>query len=399
MEKYRIPEGNMAWLRHKIGLLNKRAAKIGKPPITINVVEEELEEEYDDETDQTLSIKKFLLVTVDGVVPKLDGWIFAGTLRHVPEIGNILRPIPWMEDEIPLVYRDCAPHCDYCGLKRRRNDTYLVRKENEPETWRQVGSTCLQDFIDDTDIHNVAKACELLCRVVDILNAAGEEGWDGGGSGPEYFYLDDFLAYSCAAIEKWGWTSRGKVHSGEAKVATADDALRSMFPPKTISISMLEKTTASPEDKHRNLATDAREWVQSLEGDLSEYEHNIHVVSEMEAITHRESGLAASIIRAYQTHLERESEAAREADSKHFGTVGKREVFELTVIISRWLAGAYGSYCLTKFVDDDGNIAVWFGSKELEVGRRYKIRATVKKHDGYNSNAQTILSRPFVLED
>jgi len=307
-----------------------------------------------------------------------------------------------MEKEIPLIYRDCAPHCDYCGLKRKRNDTYLVRKEDDESTWCQVGSTCLQDFIDDANVCDIAKACELFCRVTDILNAASEEGWEGGNSSPEYFYLDDFLAYSAAAIKKWGWTSKSKVRHGEASVAIADDELRSMFPPKGISSSMREKTVAEPDGDHRKFATAAREWAHQLANkgvnSLSEYEHNINVVSNMEAITYRESGLAASIIRSYQLHLERMAEAARESDSKHFGTVGKREVFELTVIVSRWIAGVYGPYCLTKFVDDNGNIAVWFASKELKMGQRYKIRATVKKHDTYNGNAQTILSRPFIVE-
>ena len=93
-------------------------------------------------------------------------------------------------------------------------------------------------------------------------------------------------------------------------------------------------------------------------------------------------------------------------DSAHFGTIGKREVFTLTLEFMRELESEWGVTYLQKFRDAAGNVAVWFGSSTLdkwddatqtlqtvEIGQVVTVKATVKDHNEREGVKQTILSR------
>jgi hypothetical protein len=51
-------------------------------------------------------------------------------------------------------------------------------------------------------------------------------------------------------------------------------------------------------------------------------------------------------------------------------------------------------------LDNDGRTLTWFANTnpEMNVGEKYRIKGTVKKHDEYNEWKQTILTRVKVLE-
>lgn len=88
---------------------------------------------------------------------------------------------------------------------------------------------------------------------------------------------------------------------------------------------------------------------------------------------------------------------------EHFGEVGKREVFNLTVLtVKVILREEYDPITLVRFTDPENRLAVWFasGNKEdqWEVGKSYPVKATVKQHGEYHGDLQTIISRVKVQE-
>lgn len=97
----------------------------------------------------------------------------------------------------------------------------------------------------------------------------------------------------------------------------------------------------------------------------------------------------------------REAErAAKRARKTWVGTIGKREEFEVTVVFTTCWDTQWGTTELVAMEDQDGNKLVWraTGCTELDKGMKARIRGTVKDHDTYKDEKQTVLQRVAVLE-
>ncbi len=84
--------------------------------------------------------------------------------------------------------------------------------------------------------------------------------------------------------------------------------------------------------------------------------------------------------------------------SVHFGQKGRREAFgEFEVEAKICFEGLGGLRVLVKFRADDGRLGVWWtsvsASYELVRGDHVALTATVKDHDQYEGEAQTVLTR------
>jgi hypothetical protein len=63
--------------------------------------------------------------------PKVDGWEFVAALTHVEGVGSVLRVCPGAEvaeGELARFRNATSENCDHCHAKRRRTDTFIVRK-------------------------------------------------------------------------------------------------------------------------------------------------------------------------------------------------------------------------------------------------------------------------------
>ena len=90
--------------------------------------------------------------------------------------------------------------------------------------------------------------------------------------------------------------------------------------------------------------------------------------------------------------------AALNASSQHIGTVGKREVFDLTVQWVKHFEGAFGATYIHGLKDAAGNVVIYKGSKCLgQKDAALKVKATVKEHGERDGVKQTIISRPAAV--
>ena len=63
--------------------------------------------------------------------PKVEGWEFVAALTHVEGVGTVLRVCPGAqvsEGELARFRTASSENCDHCHAKRRRTDTFIVRK-------------------------------------------------------------------------------------------------------------------------------------------------------------------------------------------------------------------------------------------------------------------------------
>lgn len=374
---YTIVADNLSLAQAKIEKMNKRARKLGVPELVLTVVEGS--EQFIKDGNDTF---KKIDVTLTGETVKLAGWHFAATIQHT-EDGNIVRSVPGQDiDTMP--YRTVEPLCEHCNQLRRRNDTYIVVND-EGET-KQVGSSCLRDFLGV----DPASALWMAQFLID-LDAEFESEWnEGGGRATNYMNIKDYLAWVSASIRNSGWMSRSKARwSGE--LATADDAM-SVWDWKGKG-----PRPYTPDEKDVETAEKALEWIRSMENaaeTANDYIYNLYVSTKQNYITWRETGLVASLVQAYSRQMEQEIQARKEAAvSEWVGEIKQRREFTLTVESVRYNDGMYGVTYQTKMVDADGNVFMWWASKELDQGETYTGKATVKDHTEYNGVKQTVINR------
>ena len=358
---------------------------------------------------RTVSYFQFQEVTVTGSAPSLAGWTFVATLNHFKdETGatqNILKVVPGFDNKIPESYRHAdSSNCDHCQKKiTTRKDTFVVHHA-ESGQWKQVGRNCLCDFLGGIDPHTVAASLECLFAALQACKESEDDFGFGGGSYESVTPILPFLAVVAACIRVDGWLSRGKAKE-EGGEATADRVLTALYGSSPEAMTYAKKVMPTAEDM--TLAATALDFTrESLTDkadltDLNDYEHNLRVACSLSSVGRKTVGIVASAIPYYTREMAKASEAAKGAGSVHFGEIGKRADFYLSMTSTFARDFGYGPCFVTKLVDGSGNVATWFASEkpEMEIGKVYRVTATPKKHDDYKGVKQTTLARCKVLSD
>jgi hypothetical protein len=401
---YQVWDCNMNLLTEKVEAMNRKAVKLGLPKIESRVTGVEqvkvyytyLDEEGNKRTTSKFYWDRKYSVELIGDALKLPGWAFVGTLQHTPA-GNVIRSVPGQE--IPASFREGGPKCDHCQKRRNRNDTYLVR--NEQGEIKQVGHSCVRDFLGHVSPQHLAWLATMLAEMEALGGEPGSGGW-----GKRRIHTTEFLNICAALTLEKGFVSRAASQACKGDVplvTTSALAFEIMFPDEG---KVRKGTAPSVEitDAAIKLADDSRAWVATLSGG-SDYLHNLKVISSKETLEQRDLGLIASLPAAYQKEVLKIEQQRREhkerAVSKHFGEIGQRAVFELKV--SKIVTLAPSQFArredeyryLYLFEDAQGNRAAWFASskQDFEEGKTYQVKASVKCHDEYKGEAQTVLAR------
>jgi hypothetical protein len=350
-------------------------------------------------------------VTIEGEPTKVPGYQFVATLEHVEgadgKISTIVRVVPTAEvaPQEFINFRTVESKCDHCHADRNRKDTFLVRREAD-KALLQVGRNCLRDFFGH-DPSWAVRECEFLGSLDDLLSASEGDGW-GGSNVSRKVNLHDFLPWVVSCIRLKGWTSRTKARELYDVRATADLAGEFAFPPFRPSEffyrerEKFEPTPADEEVANKALAYAREKFEDADPVSISDYEHNLSVVVGCDYVDFRKLGLAASLITFFDRELAKREEHLKDEISQHFGTVGKREVFNLTLVKIFATVGMFGPTTIYKFKDIAGNIATWFSTANidrLEIGKTYAVKGTVKKHGEFRGVKQTVLNRCIIEEE
>lgn len=394
---FKIPAGNLGLLTAKIADLAKRADKVAKKgalvdytPIGLIVGEKVVEPQKDPVTLLPLPARVYFLCEVTGMTPKLAGWSFIATLQH-EDGGTILRTVPTANVAEGLLkkYRKATPACDHCKVNRKRNDTFVVRHDDG--TVKQVGRNCLADFTGCKSPQAIAAMAQFLATAAGLAEDCAGEGW---GKGEIIENVADYLAFVAMAIRMNGWMSRTKAREQDqfGAQATANVAWSMMHPSPNQKLIL-------PTEQDAVLASKALAWTdakltEGSEADtLSDYEHNLHVAVAGGVVSFRLAGIIASLISYYERAVGAEKLKNAAINAGHVGTVGKRETFTLTLaqVFSR--ETDYGVQHIHKFLTAEGAIVIWkTTSEKLELGD-YEVKGTVKAHDEFRNQPQTILTR------
>ncbi len=345
-------------------------------------------------------------IEITGTHPvTLDGWSFAASVEHTPK-GNLIFPIPGLE--VPAKFSEANCSCEHCNLSRFRKGLFLVRNV-KTEEWKQVGSTCLQDFVGGASAEALARQFEFFGEITQALvdfDQAQCFGFEGTAAAYE---LREIVARGLAVQAKHGWLSKTKAREqGGSAIPTAERVLETYKNHQ--AMTELEVTEKMLEEADLYIETFAA--LNSEEVAESDFARNLKVICSAGYASKTSFGLACALPVAYKV---RQDKAAREATqelrrqaSKHVGEAGKRQNFTATIeriiILESEL---YGPKTLTIMADDSGNVLVggsfsyknWNSETHrcAEEGDRVTFKATVKEHGERDGVKQTKLLRAAMV--
>ena len=416
MSTYQIAEVLMSELRSKLATVQKRCAKYG-----CNFSYAEIGEEYREiENPETHDLVRFKFITVEvsGTVLAESGWRYIATVDSIvdqdtQESKNIIRQYDFTVT-VPDRYQTTACRCEHCNSVRRRNHTHILYNEAKDE-FKQVGSSCLKDFTGSMTAEHVASVLswyDLFAQAADVDEWEEEfkhRAFDSVSN--QYFQIKPILLWAIACVDKYGYTSYDNAYgpltvTGERAFHYYLQDVGKSEKRDSQQIVVDRKATLQPEDPKRIAERDAMiEWAVNMDIDdedsFASYYKKLKQVVASEYIRDGEANLLASLVPTYRNYLKRQAAAAvrAEADAKRklsqfVGNIGDRIDVEIeSGRLVTTFDTMYGVTYLFEFVDTCGNILKWFASCDCAYEGKTHLKGTVKAHEVYQGNNETVLTR------
>ena len=392
--QYRFEGSSIEKAQAFIDKANNRLAKAGieqrfEPVNEVKGTFERKEGQYPFQTVQELPFWEFELN-----YPSIghDGWTFVASVSF-EEGGTLVNAVPgqslvdWERPEEHL--------CEHCGFKRHRTKSFVLRNDETGE-YMQIGSSCVVLFL----------GVKPALWAVDMEIPEFES--DGGEYVAPRYDRNLWLAITLSVTER-GAKFVSRARSGEQNGPASSDEVAEVYTPNRVLMGKSADYKAWVEE-HRaeaqRILAEEPEAIQSLieagerVGTDSDYGMNLQVALASETVSSRALGILTSVVGVY--HREQVKEAERKANPQvqgFFGEVKERlRGLELTVVAVKYIDGMYGTTTLVVFRTAEGKTAKWFASgyKEFELGQEIVADATIKGHETYEGNDQTMLTRVTV---
>lgn len=391
-----IPVFNKISLEKAIEKLNKKARKLGCPPLFLSFApapayKSDVHPRSGHKLLNPLVIER-LEATLEYEEIVLEGWEL---IARLDVEGQMVFVSAVPEKHVPAEYQHKdSIKCDHCGHNRYRTHSILIR-HTETGEYKEVGSTCVKDFFGHNVDGFMFQASILFSDVVGRLD--DETGFANYGAHSCGTGIFSVLALTSASIRKWGWRSKGKAYQ-EGGQATADHVFENLYPnfPSTKDDDLV---TVEEIDKKK--AEAALEWWTNVEDKGNDYLINCKKLVELGYVPDKFMGFACSMIPTYDREMDKEAERKRKEESgKVSNWVGelKERLNDLLVecVGVKYIDSDWGESTLYTFVDPTGNIFKTFysGSKfDAISGEKFVLSGTVKKHDEFRGIKSTMLSR------
>lgn len=371
---YTMPAAYLPYAEEKIRGANQRLKRHG------------IEERFEIEVGHRVvtregQTKAVVDITLNRPSISLAGWTFEGAHDFTPD-GRVVHH--YSDPNVAETVTD--NRCDHCGHNRRRERVMTIT--NEQGETKQIGSNCLQAFLgvrpqglwaltDDVDLGDM----EELARESPNLHGSSA-----------VIPAESLIVAALAA------TGDGREYVSQAN-ATMEQSSTSSVVARDWDELMERGDTAA----RRTLARKVLRWVAQAEGD-SDYIGNLKAVlgGKDRYVGEKHIAIAASAVAAYRNEEARaEREAARAARianrvSGYLAAEGDKVAdVPATVLGTREFDTHYGTTTLVRMRADTGHTVTWFASgvKDFEEGAKVMVSGRVKKHDQYDGDDQTVLTR------
>lgn len=390
---FQIPLFNLHEFKAEMGKLAKRGEKLGCTGIGWTEVRRYRAPVREDWSDgSSVRTIDYVEVDVTGDAPRFEGWSLIGRLDFAAVPGATIRAMVPGHECPPDFHEVESGRCDHCGTARRRNDSFLCRHEDGEVV--VVGRNCLRDFLGHNSPESIAAAATLLASLSGL--GGGDEGGFGGRYRGDDYTAHGLLTLTSFVCRTYGWVPRSA--SATDKPPTSSRVLELLTPSRNPEIERARRAAlAQVSVKDAEHAQAAIEWAATINA-TNDYTHNLKAVLSALTVDPKMIGIAVSGIAAYDRAMASAREQvkrAAESKSTHRGIIGERLTIDGEIVMVRGCETQWGTSTVIKFVDQTGSVFTWFatGAKDVRQGERVTVVGTVKKHDEYRGELQTVLTR------
>lgn len=366
----------------------RKAARYGSGDISVAVAEHRTEMRRGESGRDYRERLVDLLVT--GPAPRVGDHVLVARVEPTPE-GCLIDAVPG--ETVPEQYRTTDAHCDHCGKTRARNEVYVVR--DGAGQHMQVGRNCLRDHLGIDSPAAIAQRFEFYHSAGATESEYRRSQW--------FQTTEELLTAASAAIRVWGWVPRSAQTGEPTSMRVALLWSRAL---NKYELEDRAKLVAAMDDTAREEARAARRWLleEAPLGD-GDYVHNLRILLARDDLYDpRRVGIVVSAVAAHQRHLGRLEIQRREREeakaSHHIGTEGERlRALLVRVDKAHGYNSQFGEGVIYKMSTEDGAILTWMTApRDLSVGSRYRVDATVKRHGEYREIPETQVTRVTILE-
>lgn len=338
------------------------ARRLGVSAPTFKVVRE-----FTRGVDETLQKIAYVEIEIIGSAPKIDGWTYITRFDHVNGIAT--------GEETKEGYSVDVCKCEHCGQNRMRNTTYLIT--NEAGDIKQVGGSCLRHYLG-----------HVLPVNLDSYYSSLSEIGDFNPSGRMMFELAGAIRVAAHIIDVFGY-EKGKTKGRVSEILTGFN--------KEIDWNYIY---TKYDDEYVNNIINT---VRSLPP-VNDYNRNLINLTKYELFEPAYLGFVCSMLptttRVINSKIQTKQESAT---SEYVGVVGvrtKNQTLSVTKVAN--FESNFGWKTLIRFVDEAGNILVWWASgyfvEEEILGKTFSVTYTVKSHEQYKGVNQTTITRAKMVE-
>lgn len=387
---FKIPDENLESFKEKFTKLCKRAVKLNSEPISYEIVRTYVEKISNPETqgfnDDTEIFATYHDIVVSGPAPKLEGWLFVGTLDHNKTddgMVNILNSVPGQS--IPKKYHQSNPDCDHCGKRLYRKDTFIVRKDDD---YKQVGRSCLKDFLGNKSPEMIAAYAQFLASLEIQLND-----YERCPNVTPVFDIETVFTWASAAIREKGFVSSSAIEKGMPGPTTKSVVYANLHPhlyrtaAERKEFERLYKVTIIGEDI--STAKETIEWLKNHKDDNNDFIFNLKQIAKLSFVKGRQFGYIAAGVFSWIKERDKmvfEKKQNEEVNDTPLGNPGDKVTFTATVIKVRQFQGrSYNYYdsgvrAIYTMKTTDGRIVVWFTDpNKMNEGDSVTIKASIEK--------------------
>lgn len=378
--------------------LNARKSKHGNATALVTVTGQTRTVTRDNGTEHVV-----IDATITGVAATFNGWEFLAAVDTITgedgSVSYIVRSARGTSDVSADARAILSPgKCDHCGIaKSNRVYTYLVRNVESGEMM-QVGKSCLRDFIGGE------------VRPVFFSEDEIMAGY-GAGSGGRSFSVATVVGYASMVAELEGEFVPSSAHW---QTTTSDIISLILYPTPREKADhdiymdkLVEKFGAG-----FDVASRGRDIIAELRHGLvadNNYADNLLAALSAEYVDTKHFRLVVSAIGALNRMRDGEKKNAEKVerakvDTQWFGNVGEKVTITGTVTVHKQWENDYGGITHLIVVTSGENVfkmfssAAWTDTDVAGEGSVISLSATVKAHDQYGDEKQTVLVRPKLVK-
>lgn len=338
-----------------------------------------------------------LQITIEYPIVKLGSWSIIGKLDAHAE-GNLVYALHAGEQEAAALARFAnAPlRCEHCNANRKRTSSFVL-KDDASGDYKEVGSTCLEDFtgIDPAAALFLAKMDSSVRVVEGEFEALGANANRTQGVSTRYF-----LAAVNWICQTSGYVSNARSEESSV-IPTWDDAL---------GLLMNQERKMPDMEPHLQFADKLREWFANKEGaGMSLFDRNVKLLvgSDTLPLKRQPLSFAAGAVPYYWGATKGDETGGAKKVSQHVGEVGQKMQSDLSIMRVVPIDTRFGVVSLVLLRDSEGNSLVWKTKalpghlyNQVHDGARVDIKAVfkVKEHGEYNGTKQTSVTHLKILD-